>query len=156
MVGGCWCSKEGERRKKMRLFTFQDGKVKNYMTVKNRKIELGPGRYIVLPYHYFPVYTKRVSKGFLTFAWDENRWYLLPDSGVFDSYTAVVLAKAREVRYLSGVEILYSSLGSKKVFLLEFEVNGSAVIDDWYVRWNGKELNVFDVDEIEWLKGYIK
>jgi len=137
----------------MRLFTFEDGKVKKYMIVKNRKIELAHGNYIVLPSHYFPIHTKRVDKGFLTFAWDENRWYLLPDSGVFRGFTAVVLAKARVVKRLSGVEILYSSLGSKKVFLLEFEVGGNAVIDSWYVMWNGKELEVFDDEEIGWSNG---
>jgi hypothetical protein len=137
----------------MRLFTFQDGKVKNYMTVKNRKIELAHGNYIVLPSHYFSIHTKRVDRGFLTYAWDENRWYLIPDSGVFRGFTAGVLAKAREVKHLSGVEVLYSSLGSKKVFLLEFEVGGSAVIDDWYVMWDGKKLGVFDVEDIGWLKG---
>jgi len=134
----------------MRLFPFQDGKVKNYMTVKNRKIELAHGEYIVLPSHYFSIHTKRVDRGFLTFVWDEDRWYLLPDTGSFTGFTAVVLAKARKVTHLSGVEVLYSR--SKKVFLLEFEMGGSAVIDNWYVKWDGRKLEVFDDEDIEWLE----
>jgi hypothetical protein len=74
---------------------------------------------------------------------------LLPEGG--REFTAGVIAKAGEIRYPSGVDVLYSSLGEKKAFLLKFKVGGSIVIDDWYVFWNGKDLNVMDASDVEWL-----
>jgi hypothetical protein len=132
----------------VRLFTFEDGEVKPYVVRKGNKIELTKGRYILVS-DQFPAYMRHITRGTLVFAWDVNQWYLLPEGG--REFTAEVIARAREIRYPNGVDVLYSSLGEKKVFLLKFKVGGSIVIDDWYVFWNGKDLNVMDASDVEWL-----
>ena len=141
----------------MRLFTFKNGRVYRYFTRKGNKVELTESRYIAVPNWFppslkFPHHMKRISKGTLVFAYDENQWYLIPDGQNFRDFSALVIAKSvRNIKY-PDVDILYSSLGDEKVFLLKFGVGGNVVLDNFYLYWDGKDLKVMDANEIEWLK----
>jgi len=143
----------------MKLFTFQDGKVKRYFVRKNNKIELTKDRYIATPNWFpahlkFPYHVKHIKQGILIYVHGEDQWYLLPEGGgdLRDFSTLVIAKEVTRICNLSGVEVVYSSdlhptsnLGEKKVFLLKFAVNGHVIIDRWYVFWDYKDLNVIDV-----------
>jgi len=140
----------------MKLFTFQNGKLQRYFVRKGNKVELSKSRYIAVPNWFpthlkFPPHVKHISRGTLIFAYDENQWYLIPEYEQ-DLNAAVIAKEVRKVKYPNNVEILYSSLGDRKVFLLKFGLGGNIVVDDYYLYWDGKDLKVMDADEIEWLK----
>jgi len=126
----------------MKLFTFHDGKVQRYFLRKDNKIALTKERYIATP-TWFPAHlkfshnAKHIDAG--TLISDENQLYLIPDSPHFRDFSALVIAKSvRKIKH-QNAEVLYSSM-DKSVFLLKFPIGGNAVINDFYVFWDGKNL----------------
>jgi hypothetical protein len=140
----------------MKLFTFQNGKLQRYFVRKGNKVELTKNRYIAVPNWFpahlkFPPHVKHISRGSLIFVHGENQWYLVPEHGqdFIDLDAAVIAKEVGKIKYPDNVEILYSSPGDKKVFLLKFGLGGHIVVDDYYLYWDGKDLKVMDADEID-------